>query len=405
MQIDILDPLLYAGDPFPAYEWLRAHSPVHWDDKNRLWVVSKYDDVVHVERNPQIFCSGQGVMPDSDNQISIITLDDPRHAQLRSLISQGFTPTMIRRLEGRIRAIVRECVDAVAGKGSCDLVRDLAVPLPLRIIAEMIGIRSRDMDRFSEWSDAMILAAGQNNNPTIVERAANAYVEYAEYLQDVFAERRRNPQEDMVSILVAAQGDGKLASNDENMSADELLQFMTLLLVAGNETTRNAISGGMLALIEHPEARAKLVRDPSLINSATEEILRWVSPVVGFRRTATEDTELRGQRIRKGERVLILHQAANRDEDAFADPTRFDIERHPNYHLAFGVGPHFCLGANLARAEIRAMLGELMARLPDLELAPGTQPVRIPSPLVRAIASMPVAFTAEQPDRHTSALS
>lgn len=396
MQIDILDPKLYAGDPFPVYAWLRGNAPVYWEETNRIWVVSRYEDVVKIERDPATFCSGQGVMPDSDMQISIITMDDPRHAQVRALISRGFTPRMIRNLEERIERIVEETIDAVADRGACDFVKDLAVPLPLRVIAEMIGIRSGDLEKFTEWSDAMILAAGQDRNVAVTERAMTCFVEYSEYLQDVFAERRRHPQDDLVSILVAAQRDGTLATDQDDIGADELLQFMTLLLVAGNETTRNAISGGMLTLIEHPDERAKLTSDPALINTATEEILRWVAPIVGFRRTATADAEVNGVQIRAGDKVLLLFQSANRDERAFDEPNRFRVDRHPNYHLAFGVGAHFCLGANLARAEIRVMMRELLRRLPDIELAPGTAPERVLSPLVRGIASMPVVFTPER---------
>ena len=397
MSFDILDPDLYAGDPFPVYAWLRQNAPLYCDEKNQLWIASKYKDVEHVSRNPQLFCSGQGVMPDSDAPISIITMDDPRHAQLRALISRGFTPRMVRNLESRIGDIVTASIDAVAQRGSCDFVKDLAVPLPLLVIAEMIGIRAEDRDIFCEWSDTMILAAAQMQNADIVAAAVRAYAEYAEYLQGVFAERRAHPRDDLVSILVAAQTDGRLATNEDNISADELVQFMTILLVAGNETTRNAISGGMLALIENPEERAKLVANPDLVPVATEEILRWVTPVVGFRRTVTQDCELRGQKLHPGDRVLMLYQSANRDEDEFEEPNRFRVDRNPNYHLAFGVGPHFCLGANLARAEIRGLFRELLRRLPDIELAPGTAPIRVPSPLVRAIGSMPVVFP---PERH-----
>jgi len=395
MDFDILDPQLYAADPFPVYRWLRENDPIYWDQKNLLWIVSKYDDIVYVSKNPETFCSRYGVTPDADLEISIITMDDPRHAELRSLINRAFTPRMVRTLEDRIREVVKESIDAVAERGSCDFVKDLAVPLPLLVIAEMIGIRKEDRKRFWEWSDTMILAAGQSDNPEISENANRAFGEYAEYLQAVFEERRREPREDLVSVLVAAQDDGTLAGA-EDRSADELLQFMTLLLVAGNETTRNAISGGLLVLSEFPEERAKLIANPNLIESATEEIIRWVSPIVGFRRTATRDTELGGKKIRKGDKVLMLYQSANRDPDAFNDPDVFKIDRDPNYHLAFGIGPHFCLGANLARFEIRVMMSELFRRLPDINLAPGAQPVRIPSSLVRGIASLPVVFTPER---------
>jgi cholest-4-en-3-one 26-monooxygenase len=395
MEFDILDPHLYAGDPFPVYAWLRQNAPVYWDDKNRLWIVSRYEDVAYVSKRPRLFCSGQGVMADSDLPISIVTMDDPRHAQLRSRISRGFTPRMVGDLEPRIREIVKDSVDAVADAGECDFVKDLAVPLPMFVIAEMIGIRAEDRDLFAHWSDTMILAAGQINNPEVVEKAGAAYIEYAGYLQEIFAERREHPRDDLVSILVAAQGEGSLASDGENMQADELLQFMTLLLVAGNETTRNALSGGMLTLTENPDQMARLREHPELCASATEEILRWVSPVVGFRRTATQDTGLRGQKIRTGEKVLVVYQSANRDPDIFDDPDSFRIDRDPNEHLAFGIGTHFCLGANLARLEIRIMLEELMRRIPDIDLAPGESARRTLSILVRGIASMPVVFTPE----------
>lgn len=396
MEFDILDPQLYAGDPFPVYAWLRNHAPLYWDQRHELWIVSKYKDVEYISRNPQLFCSRHGVMPDTDTPISMITMDDPRHTQLRSLISRGFQPRMVKTLENRIREVVAASIDAIAERGSCDFVRDLAVPLPMLVIAEMIGIRPEDRETFHHWSDTMILAASQNNNVAVMEKAVAAYAEYAEYLKDVFEERRRNPREDLVSILVAAQSEGSLATNAETIAADELLQFMTILLVAGNETTRNAISGGMLTLCEHPEERAKLLANPELIPTAVEEILRWVSPVVGFRRTATQDTDLRGQTIRAGQKVLMIYQSANRDEDAFEDAHLFKVDRHPNYHLAFGVGPHFCLGANLARFEIRIMLQELLRRLPDIDLAPGTRAERVLSPLIRGIAKMPVVFTPER---------
>lgn len=395
MDFDILDPQLYAGDPFPVYAWLRDNDPVYWDEKNKLWIVSKYAEVAYVSKNPKLFCSKFGVTPDTDIQISIVTMDDPRHTKLRSIVSRGFTPRMVATLEPRIRDIVRECIDAMADRGACDFVTELAVPVPLLVIAEMIGIPHEDRQAFWHWSDTMILAAGQHNNPEILEKASTAYLEYASYLQQIFEDRRRHPREDLVSILVAAQDEGTLGSDGENLSNDELLMFMTLLLVAGNETTRNGLSGGMHVLSEHPEELRRLVAHPELLPSAVEEILRWVAPIVGFRRTATQDTELRGRQIHEGDKVLMLYQSANRDAEIFAEPNRFDIRREPNDHLTFGIGTHFCLGANLARIELRIVFEELLRRLPDIQVAPGATPVRIPSPLVRGIASLPVVFTPE----------
>lgn len=402
MQFNILDPQLYAGDPFPVYKWLRDNDPVFWDERNSIWVISKYADVAYVSKNPKIFCSRFGVTPDADVQISMVTMDDPRHTKLRSIVSRGFTPRMVATLEPRLRQIVRECIDDIADKGDCDFVPSLAVPVPLLVIAEMIGIPREDRQAFWHWSDTMILAAGQQNNPDILQKASEAFLEYANYLQRVFEDRRQHPKDDLVSILLAAQDGGQLTADEENLSADELLMFMTLLMVAGNETTRNGMSGGMLVLSENPDEYRRLVANPELLPSAVEEILRWTAPIVGFRRTATQDTELRGKKIREGDKVLMLYQSANRDEEVFAEPDRFLIDRQPNDHLTFGIGTHFCLGANLARMEIRTLFEELIRRVPDIQVAPGAQPVRVPSPLVRGISSLPVTFT---PERQTVAAS
>ncbi|MBM4267183.1 MAG: cytochrome P450 [Deltaproteobacteria bacterium] len=395
MEFDVLDPNLYAGDPFPAYAELRRHAPIYWDAKNECWVLSKYEDVVYVSKNPKIFSSAQGVMADADIMISIVSMDDPRHAQLRKVVSAGFTPRMVRALKSRIDEITTSCIDAIADRGECDFVHALAVPLPLLVIAEMLGVHHEDYARFEHWSDTMIVAAGQNDNLEILERASQSYVEFAEYMQGVFAERRVEPREDLVTVLVDAERGGILATNEDNISLDELHMFMTLLLVAGNETTRNAISGGLLALSEWPEEKAKLLANPGLIDSAAEEILRWVSPIVGFRRTATEDTVIRGQKIEKGQKVVMLYQSANRDEDVFGDADVFRIDRKPNDHVAFGIGAHFCLGANLARFEIRVALSEVLRRLPDIRVRPGVGPERVLSPLVRGIQSLPVVYTPE----------
>jgi cholest-4-en-3-one 26-monooxygenase len=389
----LTDASLYAGDPYPVYRWLRENAPVYWDDASRLWVLSRYEDVVEASKAAETFCARQGVLPESDAPVSIVCMDDPRHQRLRKLVNRGFTPRMVGLLEPRVRELARELVDAVAARGACDLVTDIAVPLPLYIIAEMLGIRREDFARFHEWSDRLIAVAGNYDDPVKVADSTQAYVEYGTYLKDVFEARRREPREDLVTILVRAQQDGMLAEDEEAMENDEIVMFMTLLLVAGNETTRNGISGGLLALMEHPEQRDLLRRRPELIDSAVEEILRYVSPIICFRRTATVPTEIRGQAIRADERVLMLYQSANRDEAVFPEPDRFDVTREPNPHVAFGIGTHFCLGANLARMELRVMVRELVERLPDMRVAPGAAPTRVASTLVRGISSLPVVFT------------
>lgn len=394
MTPNMTDCRLYQADPYPTYRWLRANAPVYRDEASNLWVLSKYEDVFAVSKSPETFSAAQGVLPESDSIISMICMDDPRHQRLRKLVNRGFTPRMVGLLQEKIRVLAGRLAEGVAGRGEVDLVSELAVPMPLWIIAEMLGIREEDFERFHDWSDRLINVAGNYDDPVKMNDAVTAYTEYGEYLKDVFEDRRRQPREDLVSILVAAQQEGVLAEDEESMENDEIVMFMTLLLVAGNETTRNAISGGMLALMQDREQFELLSAKPELMDSAVEEILRWVSPIICFRRTATRDTEIRGQRIAAGDRVLMLYQSANRDEDAWEGPDRFDVTRSPNPHLAFGIGPHFCLGANLARAELKAMVRELVTRYPRIRPVPGTEPRRAASTLVAGIEHLPVELGA-----------
>jgi cytochrome P450 family 142 subfamily A polypeptide 1 len=389
----LTDATLYTGDPHPTYRWLRAQAPVYWDAASDLWVLSRYEDVLNASKAADVFSAGQGVLPESDAMVSIVCMDDPRHQRLRKLVNRGFTPRMVGLLHQRVRELATRIVDDVARRGECDLVREIAVPLPLYIIAEMLGIREEDFARFHDWSDRLIGVAGNYDDPVKLNDAVTAYAEYGEYLKDVFEDRRRAPREDLVSILVAAQQDGMLAEDEESMENDEIVMFMTLLLVAGNETTRNAISGGMLALMQDRSQLELLRARPALMDSAVEEILRYVSPIICFRRTATRDTEIRGQAIKAGDRVLMLYQSANRDEDVFADADRFDVTRTPNPHLAFGIGPHFCLGANLARLELKVMVEELIRRFPEIHTAPGAVPRRAASTLVAGIEHLPVVLS------------
>ena len=393
MTPNLTDATLYMGDPHPTYRWLRANAPVYWDAASNLWVLSRYEDVLQASKAADVFSAGQGVLPESDAMVSIVTMDDPRHQRLRKLVNRGFTPRMVGLLHQRVRDLAARIVDDVAARGECDLVREVAVPLPLYIIAEMLGIRHEDFDRFHDWSDRLIGVAGNYHDPVKLNDSVTAYMEYGEYLKGVFEDRRREPREDLVSILVTAQQDGMLAEDEESMENDEIIMFMTLLLVAGNETTRNAISGGMLALMQDREQLDLLRSRPELMDGAVEEILRYVSPIICFRRTATRDTEIRGQAIKAGERILMLYQSVNRDEEVFADPDRFDVTRTPNPHLAFGIGPHFCLGANLARLELKVMVQELIERFPDIHPAPGTAPRRSASTLVAGIEHLPVVLS------------
>jgi cytochrome P450 family 142 subfamily A polypeptide 1 len=353
------------------------------------------------------------VLPDPRvTNIGMIDEDEPRHGEMRGLINRGFTPRMVRKWEEIFKRITDETIDEIATKGECDFVEDIAVPLPLILIAEMIGIRPEDRERFHQWSDAMIGATGNMDDPLIVAAAGNAALEYYQYLTDVIEARRKDPKDDLISILVRAKDEGVLIQQDgfgddrdenfgaartdeqRDMSNDELIKMCVLLLVAGNETTRNGLSGAIQLLIENPEARARLVDDPSLIPSAVEEMLRLVSPVVSFSRTATQDTELHGVEIKEGQKVLMIYGSANRDAETFHNPDEFDIERNAP-HVAFGIGNHFCMGANLARMELRVALAEILRRIPDMSYAT-TGPEFGASALVRSVAHLHVRFTPEQ---------
>lgn len=413
-EIDVLDPALYEGDPYPAYAWLREHDPVHWDEKNQLWVVTRFADVMKVSLNNEIFCSGQGVRPAQSYDLSLIGMDEPRHLQQRRLINRGFTPRAIRALEGHLRDIVTETLDAIADRGSCDFVTDIAVPVPIIIIAELMGLPVEDRERLWRWSDAMMAASAADSPDDPAQVAgAEAFVEYTTYLTGMLDERRTRyrahqdalaagtdaselPElpDDLVMKLVAASQEGVLTEN-QDVHQDELLGFLVLLVVASNETTRNAMSGAMTVLSEHPDQWARLVADPSLFPTAVDEMVRWVTPVMNFVRTATRDTDLLGPTIAEGEKVLMLYQAANRDPEHFEAPDEFRIDRSPNDHLAFGIGNHFCLGIHLARLEIQVVFEEIARRFPDMRVAPGAGPVYARANFVRAIESLPVVFTPE----------
>lgn len=385
--------------------WLRQNDPVHWSEKDGLWLVSRYEDVVEVSKDQGVFTSGEGVRPGNAIKIGLIDEEEPRHGQLRNLINRGFTPRMVKQLEVTFHRIVTEAIDSVVARGECDFVDSIAVPLPLRLIAAMIGIRDEDYDHFHAWSDAMIAAEGRTDDPEVMGKAGAAYVQYAAYVTEIIEDRKKSPKDDLVSILIGAKDAGLLKMYDEvgnertapgisaELHNDELIKLLVILMVAGNETTRNGISGGMQLLIEHPEARQRLIEDPSLIGVAVEEMVRVTSPVLSFGRTVTRDTVLRGKSLQAGQQVLMLYPSANRDENEFEDPDRFVLERNP-HHVGFGIGSHFCMGANLARMEMRVAFEEILRRMPDMQYSHGG-PVLIPSALVRTCAEMKVSFTPE----------
>ena len=406
VDIDYMDSASWDEEMPARMAWLRENAPIYWAEKSNLWVISKYDDVLEVSKDQTRFTSEHGVRPGNPIKLGLIDEGEPRHTAVRKLMNRGFTPRMVKHWEDVFRGLCDDVLKEVAPAGECDFVHDIAVPLPLLLIAEMIGIRKEDRERFHHWSDDMIGGEGNLDKPEIVAKAGTAYVEYSHYISEIIEQRRREPREDLVSKLVAAKDEGLLETFDENpelfnddaegveLANDELIKLMVVLLVAGNETTRNAISGAMQLLIENPDARQKLIARPELIPDAMEEAVRLVSPVHSFGRTVTQDTEVRGQRMEAGQTVLLCYPSANRDPDQFHDPDRFIVDRKP-HHLAFGIGPHFCLGANLARMEMRVAFTEILRRLPDMEYSAGGPQLK-PSALVRSCTEMRVRYTPER---------
>jgi cytochrome P450 family 142 subfamily A polypeptide 1 len=405
VDVAYLDAASWDADMRERFSWLRENDPVRWSEADQLWLITKFEDVVAVSKDQSTFTSAHGVRPGNPAKLSLIDEGEPRHGELRSLINRGFTPRMVSNWESVFRGITKESIDAIARIGECDFVDAVSVPLPLLLIAEMIGIRKEDRHRFHEWSDNMIAGDGNFDRPEIVAAAGKAFMEYTTYCKEIIAERRREPRDDLMSILIAAHDEGVLGEvqrhGDEvppgvsqERATDELSMFCVLLLVAGNETTRNAISGGMALLIENPDEREKLIADPGLLKSAVEEMVRIVSPVHSFARTATTDAELRGKRIEEGQKVLLLYPSANLDADEYDEPEAFRVDRNP-HHVGFGIGPHFCLGANLARMEMRVAFEQLLERLPDMEYADDEGPVLRPSSLVRTCERMRVRYTPE----------
>ncbi len=360
------------------------------------WALTRHADVLEASRRPEIFCSGKGTniadLPEPFTEFfgSMINMDDPRHGRLRRIVSRGFTPRRIQRYEEEVQQAARHIVDAVIEKGECDFVTEIAAALPLGIICRMMGI-PESQHQFVFDRTNTILGAGDPeyvpDRTTIIPTLLRSGAELAQMVQDLGRFRVENPTDDLTSELVNAEIEG------ERLTSQELGSFFVLLVVAGNETTRNAISHGMKALCDHPEQRARWAADfEGVAPTAVEEIVRWATPVIHFRRTATRDTELGGQKIEAGQKVVLWYNSANRDEDVFDEPFRFDVARTPNEHVGFGgPGPHHCLGAHLARREITVMFRELFRRLPDLEIT--GEPERLASFFIHGIKHMQCRFT------------
>jgi cytochrome P450 len=387
------DPAFYLGDPHAAFRRLRREDPLPWHaGSGGAWCVLKHADVMSVSRDPQRFTSTRGIQIGMNAEArpafvppTILEMDPPQHNQYRKLVIGAFTPRAAKVQETMVRQIARECLDAIEPGTVADLVEGLAVPLPMYVIAEMLGVPRSDRARFKQWSDSMIEAGGGRRSA-----ATDAMLgEMLRYFAAVLAERRRAPKDDLVSTLAFAEIEG------ETLTDPEILMFCITLLAAGNETTRNLISGGSLLLMRHPEQRQRLLAEPALLPNAIEEMLRWWTPVQSFTRVATRDTELRGKRIAEGDVMMLLYASANRDEEIWGeDADRFDVARDHAHlrHLAFGFGEHLCLGAPLARLEARVLFEELLARYPAFALE--GEPGMLHSRLMHGVERLPVRFRA-----------
>ncbi|MFA1544718.1 cytochrome P450 [Actinomadura chokoriensis] len=403
-EIDIIDPGAYerGGIPHRQFQWLRDNDPVHWhQDPNEgvpgFWAVTRHADVVSVSRRADPYSSHErSAMFEefSDEDIAMygqmmLFQDPPDHTRLRSMVNKGFTPRMIGRLEDHIRKICNELIDEAAPLGECDFVERFAAPLPLYTICELLGAPLEDREKIFHWSNKLVAF----NDPEFVEGREESTLcaaEFAEWGGQLAAARESTPRDDIVTKLLTPDADGS------RISLEEFQLFVIMLSIAGNETTRTATAGGMLAFFERPDQWERLRADRSLLPTAVEEIVRWVSPLNQFRRTALVDTELGGKEIKAGDKVVLFYGSANRDERVFENPFTFDVGRDPNPHIGFGGGgPHYCLGTHLARMNLRIIFDTILDRMPDIRLA--GEPRRLRSNFVNGYKEIPVSFTPSAP--------
>lgn len=382
-------------DPYPFFAEMRQHHPVAFDERARLWSVYRHADVMAALGDPESFSSSHaepGALPDVRQRrfASLVAFDPPYHTKLRKLVSRAFTSSAVARLETRITAITDELLDAVTPTGQTDLVADLAGPLPTIVIAEMLGVPAEDRAAFRRWSDGVGEAANAVVSDPVngMKRVEEAYAPIEAYLRAVIAERRGRPEDDLISGLLAAQIDG------ESLEELDLVAFCVLLLLAGNITTTHLLGNAVLALLDHPAELSHLRAHPEHTPEAIEELLRYDTPVIAVGRWLTRDRELGGQELRKGQHVMLWTGAANRDPAVFPDPDRLDLGRKPTQHQAFGYGPHYCLGAPLARLEARIALPAILRRLPELRLVEGAPLAPAPGYHLRGVTSLPLAFRA-----------
>ncbi|MGV9773440.1 cytochrome P450 [Streptosporangium sp. NPDC003464] len=381
--IDLLDGDMYADDPWSLYAWLREHSPVHYDEANDLWGISRHADVSAIERDPKLWTSTGGYRPQLPSDPSMIGMDDPQHAERRRLVYRRFTPRYVHeRYAERIRAVVVEQIGQALEEGTVDAVPALAAPLPAQMIGWLLGFPDADWPKLKHWSETTIAAGGGLRYVT--HEAAVAAGEFGLAVLDLAAERRKCPHDDLISLWSVRP------DYDDERLANEAL----LLLDGGAETTRTVIATAIDVLIRHPDQWRLLREDPSLVESAVEEFIRWSTPILNMCRAATRDTELHGHIIRKGQQVLLMYGSANRDPAVFADPDVFDVTRKPGGHIAFGLGTHFCLGAALARLELKIFFEEWVARVGSAAWADAEGPRLMRNSFVRGVTSFPIVLEA-----------
>ena len=376
----------WGRNPHDELAWLRTHDPVHWDEAGGVWGVTTYADIKAVSTDPATYSSAGGIRPDSGPTPMMIDMDDPAHLRRRKLVNRGFTPRRVRDLEPRVVEVVDDLIDGFCEAGTCDFVTDFAAWLPLVMIGDALGVAPEDRPTLLHWSDDLMRGQGSAEEARVLAMLA-AFDGYTGYIGGVIEDRRACPRDDLMSVLVEAEVDG------DRLDDGEVTFESLLILIGGDETTRHVISGGLYQLLADRSRWERLRADRTLVPTAVEESLRWVSPIKNMARTAARDATLGGKDIKEGDKLLLLYPSANRDEAVFADPMTFDITRSPNEHVAFGFGPHFCLGASLARLELRVAFERLADRLPDLALVDDAEPAFRPANFVSGYESMPVAFT------------
>ncbi len=371
--------------PFPIYRELREKTPVRYDEDRQSWDIFRYEDVHRILKDPATFSSRRGLEVRGE---TLLTMDQPKHTHMRNLVNKAFTPKAINDLAPRITSITNELLDQVASRGKMDIVYDLATPLPVIVIAELLGVPAKDRMLFKEWSDTMVKGVEDNTDAAFAHMMAErdkAEAELVQYFLKILEERRKKPEDDLVSALLDAEIDG------EKLQEQDILRFCILLLVAGNETTTNLITNATRLMTEQPAIQDQVRQQPELVKSMVEETLRYYPPIVAIGRVATQDVEIGGQLIREGQQVVSWVGAANRDPDKFDDPDTFHPDRKPNAHMGFGFGIHFCLGAPLARLEAQIALEILLTRFTDIEFEK-TSLTPIPSPFVFGVKSYPVTL-------------